>query len=67
MSATASEIPVTFVERSFALFDVDQNAVLTTQFGNLAIFSPRGIAEQWAAKSSRKIEVRPVYIKPADH
>lgn len=55
--------PITFTEPSYALFDVDQNAVLTTQWGNLAIFTVRSVAEQWAARSGRNIIVIPVEIK----
>ena len=45
-----NETPVTFREPSYALFDVKENAIRTTQYGNLAIFSVRAVAEQWAAK-----------------
>lgn len=35
------EKPITFEALSYALFDVDSNAVLTTHHGNLAIFSTK--------------------------
>ena len=54
--------PITFEALSYALFDVDQNAVLTTAHGNLAIFSTKGMAEIWARKSARNIKVVPVQI-----
>lgn len=59
-----SDTPVTFTERSYVLFDVESNAVMTTAHGNLAIFSTQGMADLWAAKSSKKVEVRAVYITP---
>ena len=55
--------PITFTEPSYLLFDIDQNAVLTTQFGNLAIFTVKRMAEMWAQKSSKNIEVRTVRIR----
>jgi hypothetical protein len=60
-----SDVPVTFVEPSYALFDVDANGVLTTKHGSLAIFSTRGMADLWASRSARRVVVKPVYIKPA--
>lgn len=59
-----SETPITFDEPSYALFDVEKNAVRTTQWGNLAIFSVKSMAEQWAQTSGSKIRVVPVSIKP---
>jgi hypothetical protein len=56
------EQPITFEALSYALFDVAQNAVLTTAHGNLAIFSTKGMAEIWARKSVRNITVIPVQI-----
>jgi len=61
-----SEDPITFTEPSYALFDVERNAVLTTAHGNLAIFSTLGMAQAWARSSSRRIEIIPVRIRPAD-
>ena len=58
-----TEVPITFREPSYALFDVDENAVLTTQWGNIAIFSTRIVAEQLAARSGRNVEVIPVMIQ----
>lgn len=59
-----SDKPITFEAPSFALFDVDANAVLTTAHGNLAIFSTEGMAQHWARSSSRNIRVIPVNITP---
>lgn len=56
--------PVTFVEPSYALLDVDQNAVLTTEHGNLAIFSTPGMAQAVAKTSKRNVRVVPVMISP---
>lgn len=61
------KVPITFTEQSFALFDLEANAVLTTVYGNLAIFSTRAMALQWARTSKKRVEVRPVFIKPADN
>jgi hypothetical protein len=61
-----AETPVTFREPSYALFDVEQNAVMTTAHGNLAIFSTKGMADVWARTSSKKVEVRTVYISPGE-
>lgn len=58
------ESPVTFEALSFALLDEEQNAVLTTVHGNLAIFSTKGMAEVWANSSRKKIKVIPVVTKP---
>lgn len=58
-----SEPPITFEALSYALFDNDQNAVLTTVHGNLAIFSTKGMAEACARTSKRNITVIPVEIK----
>jgi hypothetical protein len=60
----SAEIPVTFREKSYALFDVDNNGVCTTANGNLAIFSTLGIATAYALRTSKNIEVRPVWITP---
>jgi hypothetical protein len=59
-----SDTPITFEAQSFALFDIDANAVLTTRWGNLAIFSVRAVAEQYASESRRNIKVVPVKIAP---
>lgn len=56
--------PITYREPAWALFDLDLNAVLTTQYGNLAIFNVKAMAEAWAQKSTRNIEVRAVRIQP---
>lgn len=58
------ETPITFDAPSFALFDEEKNAVLTTVHGNLAIFSVKAMAEQWARSSTRRIKVVPVTIQP---
>ena len=60
----ADEQPITFVAPSYCLFDVDENAVLTTAYGNLAIFSTKGMAEVWARSSRKNIKVMPVQIQP---
>lgn len=57
------DTPITFTDLSYAIFDEDANAVCTTEWGNLAIFSVRAMAEQWAKKSTRKLTVIPVAIK----
>jgi len=62
MTADPSENPITFEALSYALFDLDQNAVLTTAHGNLAIFSTKGMAETFARVSVRNIKVIPVQI-----
>lgn len=56
--------PITFIEPSFALFDLDANAVLMTQHGNLAIFNTRGMAEVWAKSSRKNVKVMTVTIAP---
>jgi hypothetical protein len=56
--------PVTFVEPSYVLFDVEQNAVMTTVHGNLAVFSTEGMAKVWASRSLKKIKVMAVRITP---
>jgi len=58
------EPPITFMAPSFALFDQDKNGVLTTVYGNLAIFNTRGVAEQYAGSSKNRIKVLPVSITP---
>lgn len=55
--------PITFTEPAYCLFDVEANGVLTTEIGNLAIFSTEGMAKQVASTSRRKLEVLPVSIK----
>lgn len=62
-----SEPPVTFEEPSYLLFDLDDNAVLMTVHGNLAIFNTKGMAEAYAKTSSKRIEVRAVRITPIEH
>ena len=57
--------PITFRESSYAIFDVKENAVRTTKYGNLAIFSVRAIAEQLAAKSGSDTKVVEISIYPA--
>lgn len=63
----ASDTPVTFTDPAYAIFDVDANGVLTTIFGNLAIYSTKLAAEHMAGTSERKLIVRPVSIKPLDN
>jgi len=58
------EPPITFEALSYALFSLDDNAVLTTAHGNLAIFSTKGMAELWAKSSKRRIRVVPVQVTP---
>jgi hypothetical protein len=53
---------VTFRERSFAVVDADVPGVLTTEWGNLAIFSTEGMAQHWARQSNRNLTVVPVRI-----
>jgi BarA-like signal transduction histidine kinase len=62
---TTNDVPITFREASYAIFDTQANAVRTTQFGNLAIFSTRIVAEQWANKSGVHCIVVPVLITRA--
>ena len=63
-----STTPITFTQPSWLLFDTNLNAALTTEFGNLAIFSTKGMAELWARGShSPHIVVRQVSIKPMDN
>lgn len=62
-----SDVPITFTESSWCLFDVEQNAVLMTKDGNLAIFNTQGMAETWARSSSRNIVVREIRIHPVMH
>lgn len=57
------DIPITFTENCFALFDPQKNAVLTTNIGNLAIYNTKGIAESMARTSARNIIVIPVTIE----
>jgi len=59
-----NETPITFEAPSFALFDVEQNAVRTTRWGNLAIFSVKSVAEQVAQQSGENLKVIPVWVKP---
>lgn len=63
--ADHQELPITFEALSYALMDVEQNAVLTTAHGNLAIWSTKGMAEAWARSSNRNLKVVPVRIQPA--
>lgn len=63
-SGSKDEPPITFDALSFALFSVDDNAVLTTAHGNLAIFNTRGMAELWAKSSKRNICVVAVQVTP---
>lgn len=62
--STRTEDPITFEALSYALFDVTQNAVLTTVHGNLAIFSTKAMAEVYQRKTTRDIKVVPVQISP---
>lgn len=63
MSTRTAE-PITFEALSYALFDVTQNAVLTTIHGNLAIFSTKAMAEVYQRNTTRDIKVVPVQISP---
>lgn len=63
MSKT-NEIPFTFTAPSFAILDVDQNAVITTQWGNLAIFNVKAVAEQVVKQSRRNLKIVAVMITP---
>ena len=45
--------PITFNEPSWALFDVEANAVCMTKWGNLAIFNTQGFASIEAQKLER--------------
>ena len=56
--------PITFEAQSFALFDVEQNAVMMTGYGNLAIFNTRNVAQIWADRSGRNVRVVAVTIRP---
>lgn len=56
--------PITFVEPSYALLDVEHNAVISTEWGNLAIFSTPGVAENMAKMSVRRLKVIKVMITP---
>lgn len=58
------EPPITFEALSYALFSLDDNAVLTTAHGILAIFSTKGMAELWAKSSKRNIRVVAVQVTP---
>ena len=62
-----SDVPITFTDSSYALFDIEQNAVMTTAHGNLAIFSTKGMADIWAARSPIRVDVREVSIKPVNN
>lgn len=63
-NGSKDEPAITFEALSYALFSVDDNAVLTTAHGNLAIFSTKGMAELWAKSSKRNIKVVPVQVTP---
>ena len=56
--------PVTFTQTSFALFDEEKKGVCMTAYGNLAIFTTRGIAEVVQRQSKRKIKIVEVHIIP---
>lgn len=60
------EAPITFLESNYALLDEAQNAILTTQWGNLAIFTVRSVAEQYAKQSKRRVRVVTVHITPVN-
>lgn len=61
-----AELPVTFREPSYVLFDADKNACLTTDHGNLAIFNVKTMAELWARASVRNLKVIAVNITPLE-
>lgn len=42
------EVPVTFREPAYALWSTKAQAVMTTEHGNLAIFSTKSMAELYA-------------------
>jgi hypothetical protein len=60
----ADDTPITFTEPCYVLFDTTQNAVMTTIHGNLAIFSTRGMADLWAGRSEKPVEVIAVNVRP---
>jgi hypothetical protein len=67
----SKETPITFEAPSFAIFNVTKNAVATTKWGHLAIFSVQHIAEDIAKQNERlfplwKFKVIPVWIKPTE-
>ena len=59
-----NETPITFEATSFAIFDIEANAVRTTKWGNLAIFSTRGVAQQTVDQLGSKCKIVPVKITP---
>lgn len=56
--------PITFTESAHVLYDVEQNAVLTTRWGNLAIFSTAAMAAEWQRTSRRNLKIVEVRITP---
>lgn len=59
------DTPITFEAPSFAIFDIAQNAVRTTEWGSLAVFSTRIVANLVCARMPG-CKVVPVWIKPAE-
>lgn len=65
----STEKPITFEAPSFAIFDVGQNAVRTTEWGNLAIFSTQRLAEVVVRQMrgrGQNVKVVPVWITPTE-
>lgn len=56
---------VTFTEPAYIIFDTNANAVRTTVYGGLAIFSTKGMADSVVAHMPG-CKVIPVYITPVD-
>ena len=56
--------PITFTAPSYAILNIDQNAVLTTRWGNLAIFSTRAVAEQVLRQTPGNLRIITVIITP---
>lgn len=59
------ETPITFEAPSYAIFDIAENAVRTTQWGNLAIFSTVAVANNILRQlPPGTCKIVPVWIKP---
>jgi hypothetical protein len=59
-----TDTPITFTHSCWAIFDPAENAVRMTEFGSLAIFNTRIVAEQMAATSGSALMVVEVRITP---
>lgn len=57
-----TEIPITLREPCYGLFDVSRNAYMATEYGNLAIFSVKSMAELWKARAGPNIVVRELRV-----